>query len=169
MYITLKHTQQNPTQLQGNIDMIQTQVGDYTASQAETETVGRWSDLNARAELSGNELAEARWGLHLNSISLGTNGFLMACHERGSVTSSPGAWPLTLLTALPQIQTAWHPATCLFPHQKAAFPPSPDNWGGHGWRRSVHWRGRHSLQARSSSPTGLSLWFMEGNPCLFSC
>lgn len=106
---------------------------------------------------SGNELAEARWGLHLNSISLGTNGFLMACHERGSVTSSPGAWQLTLLMALPQIQTAWHPATCLFPHQKAAFPPSPDNWAGHGWRRSVHWRGRHSLQARSSSPTGLSL------------
>lgn len=57
------------------------QGGDYNASQAETERAGRWSDLSAHAELSGNELAVARWGLHVNSVSLGTNGFLIALHE----------------------------------------------------------------------------------------
>lgn len=43
---------------------------------------GRWSELSAHAELSGKEQAEARWGRHLNSISLKMNGLLMA-HPKG--------------------------------------------------------------------------------------
>lgn len=66
---------------------------------------------------------------------------------------------------LPPIQTAWHPASCLFPHWKAASPLSPNDRGGHGWGKPTHSRGRPSPQTSRSSHTGRSL--VDGEPLLF--
>ena len=137
--------------------MIQTQGGDYNASQAETERAGRWSDLSAHAELSGNELAIARWSLHVNSVSLGANGFLMALHEgvNNKVSRCQAARTADRVAPNPDSLTSIilfvSPPTCCFHSFSWWWQGKPS-----GWRRSVHWRGRPSLQASSCSSTGVS-------------